>query len=97
MSKLKEKAGQLARYLQSRQLPMEGEELKYKTQQIHNKVTANGEYTQCRCVSTNINTRDLYTHAYHTCSWMCKHTSAHTHTHTHLHEAYINKYFTPVA
>ena len=56
MSKLKEKAGQMARYLQSRQLPMEGDELKYKTQQIHNKVTANGECTRGRCVSANTNT-----------------------------------------
>ncbi|KAI0213027.1 hypothetical protein LSAT2_001957 [Lamellibrachia satsuma] len=40
VSKLKEKSAQLVRYLQSRQLPLENDELKYKTQQIHQKVVA---------------------------------------------------------
>ena len=88
MSKLKEKAGQLARYLQSRQLPMEGEELKYKTQQIHNKVTANGEYTQCRCV-TQTQIHVSYTHMLMRTTHAVRCVNTHTHTpHIHTHHTH---------
>ena len=45
MSQMNEKSAQLVRYLQSRHLPMESEELKHKTQQIRQRLVEHGECT----------------------------------------------------